>query len=89
MFHMHIADYVQQFIWPVKINSITASTIVAGWTWPTSQSAGRHRGMQYESDNLDARGKFRQHQCDAGGLRPAADPQEYYRLRFPFVWTWP
>lgn len=88
--HAVIADYVQQLIAPVRIDSIKAlngTNRLAlinlplgrdGFVESSAGFSGWANVAGITSTNLTQT-----------ILLPADGPQRFYRMRFPFVWTWP
>ena len=89
-FHAHLADYVQQFIWPARIGSVTslAGSIQLNLA---NLPIGRN-GFAEGSRNLA--GWTIEANIDSTNATqtiflPSSGPLQFYRLRFPFSWSWP
>jgi len=89
-FHAQIADFVQQSFWPVQITNLTlldddcrldlANVPIGrdGYAEHSTNLVDWISGEDFDST----------HATQSISVRTAG-PQEFYRLRFPFSWTWP
>lgn len=89
-FHAVIADYIQQLVSPVHIDDITAtagnSQIVIANT-----PVGRNGFVEGSTNfvNWTTAQTITSSNATQTVAVPATALQEFYRLRFPFSWTWP
>lgn len=88
--HVAIADVVQHLLSPVRIGGIAA---LAGSNRLdlVNVPIGRH-GLVEGSTNPAAwttQASFASTNAMQSVLVPTVGPQRFYRLRFPFAWTWP
>ncbi|HKS36397.1 MAG TPA: hypothetical protein VJW76_04345 [Verrucomicrobiae bacterium] len=89
-FHAVIADVVQQLISPVQISALTsvnASNRLEITNIPVGQD-----GFVEGSPNLvtwTTGEAIDSTNATQTMFLPASDPQRFYRLRFPFAWSWP
>lgn len=89
-FHAVIADVVQQLVSPVQISALTsvnASNRLEVTNIPIGQN-----GFVEGSPNLvnwTTEEAINSTNATQTMFLPASDPQRFYRLRFPFAWSWP
>ena len=89
-FHERIADTIQQSIWPVLISKITA--LGASNRLDLINAPIGLGGFADGSTNLTTWNPG-QNFSPTGAVHsvfvPASGPRQFYRLRFPFAWSWP
>lgn len=90
MFHAQIADYVQQFIWPVAISNITCGDDNNRLDL-VNVPIGRNGYVECSTNLVDWKSMDDFDSTDAtqSVLVPASGPIGFYRLRLPFSWVWP
>jgi phospholipase/lecithinase/hemolysin len=88
--HAHIADYIQKTIWPPQLNKLAA---IAGTNYldAVNVPVGRAGIVEGTTNLVSWTGDLT---FDSTNISqtipvPSSGPLRYYRLRFPFSWTWP
>ena len=89
-FHAVLADEVQQLITPVQFRALTAlggSTRLELANIPV----GRNGFVESSSDFViwTTAASIVSTNVTQSGVVPDTEPLQFYRLRFPFAWTWP
>lgn len=89
-FHERIADNFQQFIWPVRISKITplgSSNRLDLVSAPIGLNGFVDGGTNFtawtSAQTITTTGAVQ------SVLVPVNGPRQFYRLRFPFAWSWP
>ena len=89
-FHARIADTIQQSIWPVSISKITALggsnrlDLVNAPIGLNGFADGTTNFIAWTSaQTITTTGAVQ------SVLVPVSSPRQFYRLRFPFAWSWP
>ena len=88
--HAHVADYIQQSIWPVRVNNIIPldnSNRLEMVNIPVGRDGCVECTTNF-ADWLPAE-DFDSTNSTQSICVPASGPEQFYRLRFPFSWTWP
>ncbi len=89
-FHARIADTIQQSIWPVRISKITA--LSASNRLDLVNAPIGLNGFADGSTNFIAWTSAQSITTTSAVqsvLVPVSGPRQFYRLRFPFAWSWP
>ena len=88
--HAVVADTVQQLIWPVRISNIT-SLDGSNRLEATNIPIGRDGLVEGSSTlrNWATVANINSTNATQTTLIPRADKLRFYRLRFPFAWSWP
>jgi phospholipase/lecithinase/hemolysin len=89
-FQMHIADLVQQLLSPVRFDQVVragASNQLNLANVPIGRDGVVEGSTNFvdwvTADSIDSTNALQ------SLLIPMSDPNQFYRLRFPFLWTWP
>ena len=90
MFHMWIADAVQRVVSPVRIDGITAAG-ESNQLDVVNLPVGRHGVVEGSANfvNWATALNLNTNSATQSIFIPANEPVQFYRLRFPFAWTWP
>jgi len=90
--HAVMATLVQQLISPVRISQITADE-GGNWLALTNVPIGLNGFVESSTDlvwgNWTTAANIVSTNSTQTIFVPAADPPMFYRLRFPYAWTWP
>ena len=89
-FHLYIADQVQQLLSPARINNIT-SVNTSNLLDMTSLPVGRNGVVEVSTNflNWSTAATITTTNLDQSVLVNVSGDQGFYRLRFPFLWSWP
>jgi phospholipase/lecithinase/hemolysin len=88
--HAIIADTIQQTFWPPQFSKITALN-GSNQLDVVNVPIGRDGFVDGSADLVtwDSDSAFDSTNITQSVFLPVSDPSRFYRLRFPFVWTWP
>ena len=90
--HEVVADFVQQIISPVRIGKITAlagSNRLDIVNYPAGLGGFVDGVANLVLANWTAVQNFNSSNVTQSVLVPTSGPQQFYRLRFPYAWSWP
>lgn len=90
--HAVVADFVQQIISPVQVGKITAlagSNRLDIVNYPAGLGGFVDGVASLVLTNWTAVQNFNSSNVTQSVQVPASGPQQFYRLRFPYAWSWP
>lgn len=91
-FNEVIADYIQQIISPVQITQVTplaGSNQLGIVNFPAGLNGFVDATANLAPPNWQSTQSFTNTNTTVSIFLPAAAPRQFYRLRFPYAWSWP